>query len=101
MRKWAIPILAIYLIGAGLVPLINVNLPSTSLVLSILAIAAGILLLLGGTQVRIPRNLGGILLAIWLILVGILPLLNITFPSQEIILAVVGVAAGILLLLRR
>ena len=101
MRKWAIPLLAIYLIGAGLLPLIKVDLPVVSLILSVLAIAAGVLMLLGGAQFRSPRNLGSILLAIWLILVGVLPLFNLTFPSQDIILALVGIAAGVLLLLRR
>ena len=101
MRKWAVPLLAIYLIASGLLPLFKVNLPSASLILSILAIATGVLLLLGGAQVRLPRNLGVVLLAIWLILAGILPLLNLTFPSQDLILALLGIAAGILLLLRR
>ena len=80
MRKWAVPLLAIYLIASGLLPLIKVNLPSASLILSVLAIAAGILLLVGGAQIRLQRNLGVILLAIWLILVGILPLRKPQFP---------------------
>jgi hypothetical protein len=101
MRKLAIPLLAIYLIVAGLLPLIKVDLPFASLIISVLAIAAGVLLLLGGAQFRSTRNLGSILLAIWLILVGILPLLNISFPSQDILLALLGIAAGVLLLLRR
>ena len=101
MRRWAVPVLAIYLIATGLLMLIKINVPSASLILSILAIAAGILLLVGGAQIRLQRNLGVILLAIWLILVGILPLANITFPSQEIILGLLGIAAGVLLILRR
>jgi hypothetical protein len=101
MRRWAVPLLAIYLIVSGLLPLFKFNLPAAPLILSVLAIAAGILLLLGGAQLRLSRNLGSTLLAIWLILVGVLPLLNLTFPSQEIVLALVGIAAGVLLLLRR
>lgn len=101
MRKWAIPILAIYLILAGLLPLLNITLPSASLILSVLAIAAGVLLLLGGAQLRLPRNLGSTLLAAWLILVGVLPLLRLSFPAQETVLGLLAAAAGILLLLRR
>ena len=101
MRKWAIPLLGLYLIAVGLVPLFKVNQPSVSLFLSVLAVAAGVLLLFGGAQLRLPRSLGSILLAIWLILVGALPLLNLSFPSQEIVLALVGIAAGVLLLVRR
>lgn len=101
MRKLALPLLAIYLIAAGLLPLLKLNLPSASLILSLLAIAAGVLLLLGGSQMRLPRNLGGILLAAWLILLGALPLLQINFPAQETVLGLLAAAAGILLLLRR
>jgi hypothetical protein len=101
MRKLAIPLLAIYLIVAGLLPLLKVNIPSADLLLAVLAIAAGVLLLLNRQELRIPRGFGGALLAIWLILVGLLPLLQISFPSQDLILALLAVAAGALLLLRR
>ena len=101
MRKWAIPVLAIYLIAAGLLPLLNIELPSAGLILSGLAIAAGVLLLLGGAQLRLSRSLGIILLAAWLILIGVLPLLQVSFPAQETVLGLLAAAAGILLLLRR
>ena len=101
MRKLAIPVLAIYLIVAGLMPLLNIDLPYAGLITSGLAIAAGLLLLLGGGQLRLPRSLGVILLAAWLILAGVLPLLQISLPSQEIVLGLLAAAAGILLLLRR
>ena len=41
------------------------------------------------------------LLAVWLILMGVLPLLRIDIPHSGTILAVVAVAAGVLLLLDR
>ncbi|HEY8224786.1 MAG TPA: hypothetical protein VIG25_05870 [Pyrinomonadaceae bacterium] len=48
------------------------------------------------------RNLGMLLLAIWLILTGILPLLNVRVSSTiTTVLAVLAIAAGILILLRR
>ena len=48
------------------------------------------------------RNLGMILLAIWLILTGLLPLLNVRLSSTVTMgLAVLAIAAGILILLRR
>jgi hypothetical protein len=48
------------------------------------------------------RNLGMILLGLWLILTGLLPLLNIKLsPAVTTGLAVLGIAAGILILLRR
>ena len=48
------------------------------------------------------RNLGMILLGLWLILTGLLPLLNVKLTSTITIgLAVLGIVAGILILLRR
>jgi len=48
------------------------------------------------------RSLGMILLGLWLILTGLLPLLNIRISSTVTTgLAVLGIAAGILIILRR
>ena len=48
------------------------------------------------------RNLGMILLAIWLILTGLLPLLNVRVSTTvNTVLAVLAIAAGLLILLRR
>jgi hypothetical protein len=48
------------------------------------------------------RNLGLLLLGIWLILSGLLPLLNMKLSSTVTTgLAVLGIIAGILILLRR
>lgn len=48
------------------------------------------------------RSLGMILLAIWLILTGLLPLLNVRLSTTITTgLAILGIAAGILILLRR
>jgi len=41
------------------------------------------------------------LLAVWLIVMGVLPLLRIDIPQSGTILAVVAIAAGVLLLLDR
>lgn len=48
------------------------------------------------------RNIGMILLGIWLILTGLLPLLDIKVSATVTTgLAVLGIIAGILILLRR
>jgi hypothetical protein len=48
------------------------------------------------------RNLGMLLLGIWLILTGLLPLLNMRVsPTVSMVMAVLAVVAGILILLRR
>jgi hypothetical protein len=48
------------------------------------------------------RNLGMLLLGLWLILTGLLPLLSIRISSTvTTVLAVLGIVAGILILLKR
>jgi len=48
------------------------------------------------------RNLGMLLLGLWLILTGLLPLLNMKLSSTfTTALAVLAIVAGILILLRR
>jgi hypothetical protein len=53
--------------------------------------------------VKLPKNLGSILLAVWLILYGLLtaPFLRLGFAYSEHILALLAIAAGVLLLLER
>ena len=54
------------------------------------------------TSGLIGRNLGMLLLGLWLILTGLLPLLNIRVSATVTTgLAVLGVVAGILILLQR
>jgi len=54
------------------------------------------------TNTLAGRNLGMILLAIWLILTGLLPLLNMRVSTTvSTVLAVLAIAAGLLILLRR
>lgn len=93
-------LLAIWLILSGLLPLLSLNIPSGDVILAILAIAAGVLILLP-IRATLSKNLSLLLLSIWLILTGLLPLLNITFPASATILAILAVAAGVLLLIRR
>jgi hypothetical protein len=45
-RKWAMSVLAIWLILTGLLPLLHLEIPSSGLILAVLAIAAGVLILL-------------------------------------------------------
>jgi hypothetical protein len=51
----------------------------------------------------VPQNLGMLLLAIWLILWGVLtaPFLSVSFSHSGDVLAVLGIAAGIALILKR
>jgi hypothetical protein len=50
---------------------------------------------------KLPKNLGMVLLAVWLIATGALPLLQITFARHDIVMGLLAIAAGVLLLLGR
>lgn len=52
-------------------------------------------------NLRIRRNLGMLLLGIWLILMGLLPLLSLNIPGNGIITALLAIAAGVLILMGR
>jgi hypothetical protein len=47
------------------------------------------------------RDLGTLLLAIWLIATGLITILHLNFTGMDIVMAVIAIAAGVLLLLRR
>jgi FtsH-binding integral membrane protein len=93
-------LLAVWLILYGVLPLLDLDEPSVNLVMAIIAIVAGIFILLDIRQ-RPSRNLGRLVLAIFLILMGIIQLLSITFPAQDTVMGIVAIVAGLLLLLGR
>ena len=51
--------------------------------------------------IGLTRNLGMLLLAIWLILGGLMPLLNLSFSGAGTIMGVLAIAAGVLILVGR
>ena len=50
---------------------------------------------------RLTRNVGMLLLAIWLIITGAVPLLNLSFSGLSTVMAVLAMAAGILIAVGR
>ena len=95
-------LLAIWLILTGLVSLSVFTIPSGEIILAIIAIVAAILIFL---EIRaVPgKNLGRLLLAIWLILGGLIsiPQLGLQFAARDIFLGVIALIAGVLLLIGR
>ena len=49
----------------------------------------------------LTKNLGMLLLGVWLILGGLLPLLGISFSGVGMIMAILAIAAGVLILIGR
>jgi hypothetical protein len=90
-------LLSIWLIATGLLTFSGLDFAGEDLLLAGLAIIAGLLILIKPASLH--RNVGVIILAIWLILIGLEQFVGVIFPAQDLILAVLAVAAGILILL--
>jgi hypothetical protein len=50
---------------------------------------------------KITRNIGMLLLAIWLILSGLIALLSLSFAGLGLIMGLLAIAAGVFILLGR
>jgi hypothetical protein len=51
--------------------------------------------------VKVTKNLGMLLLGVWLILTGLVPLLHFSFSGLGTLMAIVAIAAGALILVNR
>ena len=93
-------LLAVWLILTSLVPLLNLNIPSGTMILALIGIVAGVLIIFEIRE-QPTKHIGRLLVSIYLILVGLFVLLGVTFPAKEMVLAVVALVAGVMLLLGR
>ena len=50
---------------------------------------------------KLTRNVGMLLLAAWLVLTGLVPLLNLSFAGLGTVMAVLAIAAGVLIVVGR
>jgi hypothetical protein len=50
---------------------------------------------------KLTKNLGMLLLGVWLILDGLIPLLNLSFSGLGTLMAILAIAAGAFILLGR
>jgi hypothetical protein len=54
----------------------------------------------GNKSMKLTRNLGMLVLSIWLILSGLVHF-GLSFPNEAVVLALLAIAAGVLILLGR
>ena len=92
-------LLAIWLIAQGLLGLLPLRIPGIGPVLDLIALGAGVLLLVGARGRSVSRYPGTLLLSIWLIATGLLGLFGGSVAGLVSILALVSIIAGILILL--
>ena len=50
---------------------------------------------------KITGNIGMLLLAVWLILTGLIPLLNFSFQGLGMVMGILAIASGILIVVGR
>jgi hypothetical protein len=50
---------------------------------------------------KLTTNVGMLLLALWLVLTGLVPLLNLSFSGLGTVMAILAIAAGVLLVVGR
>ena len=50
---------------------------------------------------KVTRNLGMLLLAAWLVMTGLIPLLNLSFSGLGTLMAILAIAAGVLIVVGR
>ena len=88
---------AIYLILVGLTALVNLGFSWLGMVMAILALVAGIVLVIKWAGFK--KHLGFLLFILWLILTGLAGLLGL--GSLGTVIAIVAVASGILMILNQ
>jgi hypothetical protein len=50
---------------------------------------------------KVTRNLGMLLVAVWLVMTGLIPLLNLSFSGLGTVMAILAIAAGVLIVVGR
>ncbi|MFO7918736.1 MAG: hypothetical protein R6V13_11725 [Anaerolineae bacterium] len=98
-KRLAMIVLSIWLIAKGLLAVTGASLPDGSFILNLLAIVAGSLILLQGRSWS--EEIGMVLLGVWVLVTGLLSLVNIDIQSAGLILNLVAIAAGALILVRK
>jgi len=99
MKTLSILVLSIWFLLSGAISILSPSFHGLPLIMSVLAIAAGILLLLTGKKTTVLSHLGALLLGIYLIAHGLIRILNVSFTGMHIIMGLLAVVAAIMILL--
>jgi len=98
-EKAGMLLLAIWLIVQAALSLLGVGSSVIGVILAVLAIIAGVLILIGFRGRKPSENIGRLLLALWLIIGSLLPLLGVGFSGMGAVLAIMAIVAGVLLII--
>lgn len=98
LKKTGRILLGVFLILLGVLPQFNVPILVLVIVLGVMSFAAGVFLFTELPRTGYTRNLGVVLLSIWLVLQGIFIIFDLNFIASNIILTLLAISAGIVLL---
>ena len=101
MKKIANVLLGVWLILTGLIALTDFNFSASSTVLALVSVVAGALLILADRSEKFSTHIPDFVLGIWLVLMGVVPLLDIHFRGSHAVLEVIALIAGVLIIIRR
>ena len=101
MKRLAYILLGAWLILRGLAALADLSFQGSSTILAIMAVVAGALLIIGDWSEKFSAHLADFVLGIWLILAGLVPLFDIHFRGSHAVFEVIGLLAGVLIILRK
>ena len=101
MKKVGDALLGVWLILKGLVALADFSFRGSQAVMAIIAIVAGVLLVLAERSEKFSAHMADFVLGIWLIAAGLVPLLNLHFRGSHAVLEAVALLAGVLVIVRR
>ena len=96
--KLGIVLFAVWLTLSGLLPLLGVLVSESSTWLALLAVAAGALILLGVSRQGWTKEAGMLVLGVWLLAIGLIEVVDLSFSHRDTLLNVLAVAAGALVL---
>ena len=92
-------LLALWLISQSLIKLLDLKLPYGSIILSVVALSAGVFLL--WPAIKLKKGVGWLLLSLWLILSAGSELFHLSFSHSSVILAIISFFSGFFLLIRK
>ena len=104
-KNAGVVLLSIWLVLTGLIELIGLNFANLGQLMGLLALVAGVVIVLDSSNLlrgkKSSRRVGWILLGAWLILTGLLALVDMAFAGLTLLLGLLALAAGVLILLDR
>jgi hypothetical protein len=104
-KNAGVVLLSIWLVLTGLIELIGLNFANLGQLMGLLALVAGVVIVLDSSNLlrgkKSNRRVGWILLGAWLILTGLLALVDMAFAGLTLLLGLLALAAGVLILLDR